>query len=104
MNSPEVLEVLVVCGDAGGNACPRLQSQSLAVQSSQQEVSMATLTQSTAVPVGTIKQFGPFGPEYEVLQEAEPENGRRMARIVLVRTGEVVDYPLDAILLDQEAQ
>ncbi len=64
---------------------------------------MATLTQSAAVPTGTIKQFGPFGPEYEVLQEAGPENGRRMARIVLVRTGEELDYPLDSILSDQEA-
>ncbi len=64
---------------------------------------METLTQSVVVPVGAIKQFGPWGPEYEVLREASPENGKRMARIVLVRTGEQVDYPLDAILLDPEA-
>jgi hypothetical protein len=64
---------------------------------------MTTLTQAIAVPTGSIKQFGPFGPEYEVMEEAQPENARRMARIVIVRTGEELDYPLDAILQDQEA-
>lgn len=66
----------------------------------------ATLTQQIelSVPLGTIKQFGPWGPEYEVLAEAEPENGKRMAKIVLVRTGEELDYPLEAILLDPEAE
>jgi hypothetical protein len=64
---------------------------------------MATLTDSGVVPVGEIRQFGPYGPEYEILAEARPENGRRMAKIVLVRTGEELDYPVDAILLDPEA-
>jgi len=64
---------------------------------------MATLTPPVPVPVGIVKQFGPWGPEYEVVGEAAAENGQRMAKIVIVRTGEKVDYPLDAILLDPEA-
>lgn len=66
---------------------------------------MAALTQQMelSVPLGTIKQFGPYGPEYEVIAEAEPENGKRMATIVLVQTGEVLDYPLDAMMQDMDA-
>ena len=67
---------------------------------------MAALTQQLelSVPIGAIKQFGPWGPEYEVLSEAQPEDGKRMVKIVLVRTGEELDYPLEAILLDPEAE
>jgi len=65
---------------------------------------METSAQYVAVPIGAIKQFGPYGPEYEVLKEAEPENGQRMARIILVRTSEEVNYPLEAILQDPEAR
>ena len=64
---------------------------------------MAALQEGTAVPVGAIKQFGPWGPEYEVLGPAPSENGELMAHIVLVRTGEEVNYPLHAILEDPEA-
>jgi hypothetical protein len=64
---------------------------------------MAASAPSIALPVGNIRQFGPWGPEYQVLAEAQPENVRRMVRIVLVRTGEELNYPLDAILLDPEA-
>jgi hypothetical protein len=62
---------------------------------------MATLA---AVPVGAIKQFGPYGPEYEVLGSAEPEDGKAMAKIVLVRTSEELNYPLEAIIEDPEAE
>lgn len=67
---------------------------------------MATLTQQVelSLQIGAVKQFGPWGPQYEVLGEAEPEDGKRMVRIVLVRTGEELDYPLEAILLDPEAE
>ena len=63
----------------------------------------ATIVEPVAVPVGAIKQFGPYGPEYEVLGEAGAENGERMAHIVLVRTGEELTYELDAVLQDPEA-
>ena len=64
---------------------------------------MATLTQSATVPVGVIKQFGPWVPEYEVLGEAEPKDGRRRVNIMLVRTGEETTYGFDAMLDDPEA-
>ena len=64
---------------------------------------MATLAQSVPVPVGVIKQFGPWGPEYEVLGEADPRNGERRVKIVLVRTGEETTYPFLAMMEDPEA-
>jgi len=64
----------------------------------------ATATQSLAIPVGTIKSFGPYGPEYEVLGPAEPVDGKRRVRIVLVRTGEVTDYGFDSMMADPEAR
>jgi hypothetical protein len=66
---------------------------------------MATaVTQPVAVPVGAVKQFGPYGPEYEVLGPAEPENGEQMVHIVIVRTGEELTYELEAVLADPEAE
>lgn len=65
---------------------------------------MATLAHNVEIPVGAVKQFGPWGPEYEVLGTAEPRDGERMVTIVIVRTGEELDYPLEAILLDPEAE
>jgi len=66
---------------------------------------MATaVTQPVAVPVGAIKQFGPYGPEYEVLGPAEPENGEQMVHIVIVRTGEELTYELESVLADPEAE
>ena len=65
---------------------------------------MATaVTQPVAIPVGAVKQFGPYGPEYEVLGPAEPENGNQRVRIVLVRTGEETTYGFDAMMEDPEA-
>ncbi len=65
---------------------------------------MATaVTQPVAIPVGTIKSFGPWGPEYEVLGSAPPENGKQMIKIVIVRTGEETTYSFDAMLEDPEA-
>jgi hypothetical protein len=63
----------------------------------------AALAQSAAIPVGVIKQFGPYGPEYEVLGLAEPEDGVQMVKIVLVRTGEETTYGYDAMMEDPEA-
>lgn len=63
----------------------------------------ATLTAEQAIPVGVVKQFGPYGPEYEVLGPAEPEDGQRRVKIVLVRTGEETTYGFDAMMEDPEA-
>jgi hypothetical protein len=64
----------------------------------------ATLTQPASIPVGAIKSFGPYGPEYEVLGQAQPEHGKNMVRIVLVRTNEEVTYEYDAMMQDPEAK
>ncbi len=64
---------------------------------------MATLANSSVIPVGAIKQFGPYGPEYEVLGPAEPEAGKARVRIVLVRTGEETTYGYEAMMEDPEA-
>jgi hypothetical protein len=65
---------------------------------------MATaVTQPVGIPVGIIKSFGPWGPEYEVLDAAEPEEGKPMVKIVLVRTGEETTYSFDAMMEDPEA-
>jgi hypothetical protein len=60
--------------------------------------------QPLAIPVGVIKQFGSYGPEYEVLGPAEPEDGRQRVKIVLVRTGEETTYGFDAMMEDPEAK
>jgi hypothetical protein len=56
------------------------------------------------IPVGAIKSFGEFGPEYQILGTAPSENGKPRVRIVLVRTGEETDYSLEAALADPEAR
>lgn len=65
---------------------------------------MAALAQPEPSPTGLIKQFGPWGPEYQVLGFAEPENGRARVRIVIVRTGEETTYGYDAMVQDPEAR
>ena len=51
--------------------------------------------------LGEIKTFGPDGPKYEV---GDPlyslENGDWMMNIILVETGEKVEYKLSRILQD----
>jgi len=64
----------------------------------------AALAHSSPIPVGVVKQFGPYGPEYEVLGPSAPELGKSMVRIVLVRTGEEVTYEYDAMMQDPEAR
>jgi hypothetical protein len=65
---------------------------------------MATLSHSLVVPVGAIKSFGEFGPEYQILGLSPMEDGEQRVRIVLVRTGEETDYGLEAALADPEAR
>jgi hypothetical protein len=63
----------------------------------------AALAHPAVIPVGAIKQFGEFGPEYQVLGSAPSEDGKARVRIVLIRTGEETTYGLDAMLSDPEA-
>ena len=64
----------------------------------------AALAKPEPVPVGVVKQFGPYGPEYEVLGLAAPADGKQRVRIVLVRTGEETTYGYEAMMADPEAK
>lgn len=62
---------------------------------------MQTLSkpQTAADLVGSFRTFGEYGPTYEVLQ---PVNGQKV-HVVVVDTGEQLDYPLEQALQDPEA-
>jgi hypothetical protein len=48
-----------------------------------------------AVPTGTIKSFGAFGPKYEVGKPLRQlDDGDWMVEVVLVETGENAEYRL----------
>ncbi len=64
---------------------------------------MAALAKPGPLPIGLVKQFGPYGPEYEILGYADPEDGKAQVNIVLVRTGEEVTYAYDEMMTDPEA-
>jgi hypothetical protein len=54
---------------------------------------MQTMPPSVAVPVGTIKCFGAFGPKYEVGERIRQlDNGDWLVNITMVETGETTEY------------
>jgi hypothetical protein len=62
--------------------------------------------QSSFVPadtrqfIGEVRRFGPFGPAYEVVDTA-PE---REMTIIVIETGEKLQYPLADLLADPMAE
>ena len=61
---------------------------------------MNTLARSADELVGTYRRFGMDGPVYKVLAKvSEPK-----VRIVLVESGEELDYLVERALLDPEAE
>jgi hypothetical protein len=65
----------------------------------------AVLERPPAVPVGTIKSFGPCGPKYEVRDVLYPDgHGDWMVRIVLIESGEETEYRLSRLVEDPEAE
>jgi hypothetical protein len=57
-----------------------------------------------AVPLGKIKSFGPFGPQYEVGPALHPlDDGDWMIEITMVETGEKAQYRLTRLIEDPEA-
>jgi hypothetical protein len=64
----------------------------------------AALAKPEPILTGIIKTFGPWGPEYEVLGPAAPEDGKPRVRIVFVRTGEETTYGYEAMLKDPAAR
>ncbi len=65
---------------------------------------MAAVLSPPPVPVGRIKQFGRFGPKYEVGHPLRQlDDGDWMISIKLVATGELAEYRLTRIADDPEA-
>jgi len=57
-----------------------------------------------SVPVGKIKSFGPFGPQYEVGHPAfQLEDGDWMVEIILIETGEKTQYRWTRLSDDPDA-
>ena len=57
------------------------------------------------VPIGAIKQFGPFGVPYEVGEGVEKlPNGDTLVKITLLESGEIDFYNLSNLLNDPEAE
>jgi hypothetical protein len=66
---------------------------------------MPELIAPPAIPVGTIKSFGPFGPKYEVGRALRPlEGGDWLVEIKIVETGETTEYRLTRLLDDPETR
>jgi len=57
-----------------------------------------------AIPTGTIKSFGPFGPKYQVgTAVRQLENGDWMVGIKIIDSGESAEYRLTHLIDDPEA-
>jgi len=66
---------------------------------------MATLPLSRVSDdvVGSIRTFGAYGPMYEVTGVAKPSaSGAEMVSILVIKSGETLDYELEAVLADCE--
>lgn len=61
---------------------------------------MKTCNTATDELIGTYRSFGTEGPVYQILRML----GDDAVRIVLVETGEELDYPLQEALRDPEAE
>jgi hypothetical protein len=64
---------------------------------------MATLPVHTPADevIGSIRTFGEYGPMYEVTGIAPPnEQGEPMVSLLVIESGETLDYELEAVLAD----
>jgi hypothetical protein len=65
---------------------------------------MQAVVDSPVVPLGKIKSFGPLGPKYEVGRALRPlSDGDWIIEVILVETGEKVEYRLTRVLADPKA-
>lgn len=56
------------------------------------------------VPTGAFKTFGPIGPAYQVMDAIRPtENGDWLVEIIVLESGETLEYLLSKINKDPEA-
>ncbi|HEX8257240.1 MAG TPA: DUF5397 family protein [Allosphingosinicella sp.] len=54
-----------------------------------------------SILVGSVRRFGLVGPPYEVLGPSLPsEAGEPQMRILLIESGEEVDYPVSEVVND----
>ncbi len=59
----------------------------------------------TLIPVGAVKSFGPFGPMYQVVQPIRQlDDGDWLLDIIVVESGEKVEYRLSKALADPVAE
>jgi hypothetical protein len=64
---------------------------------------MATLARNDLADnaIGSIRTFGEYGPMYEVTGIAPPSTtGEPMVSILVIESGETLDYELEAVLAD----
>jgi hypothetical protein len=63
---------------------------------------MTTLAppQTATELMGTFRSFGEYGPTYQVVR---PVNGNKV-HVVVVQTGEELDYPVEQALNDPETE
>lgn len=55
-------------------------------------------------PTGTFKRFGEFGPAYQVTSHAKTnEKGQQVLPIVVLESGEKLDYTYQQFLADPRA-
>lgn len=65
---------------------------------------MLTVVESPPIPVGKIKSFGPFGPQYEVGHAVRQlSDGDWLVEVTMVETGEKAEYRLTHLADDPEA-
>jgi hypothetical protein len=64
-----------------------------------EEAQAAFFEDSAAGFVGEVRRFGPDGPAYEVVDRSGPGE----VRIVVVQSGEQLDYPIADLLADPVA-
>jgi hypothetical protein len=60
---------------------------------------IASAPKTTADLVGTFRTFGDYGPTYQVVSTV---NGQKV-HVVVVQTGEELDYPASEALSDPES-
>jgi hypothetical protein len=65
---------------------------------------MHAIAEALVLPLKKIKSLGPLGPKYEVVRALRPlSDGDWVVEILLVETGEKVEYRLAHLNADPEA-
>jgi hypothetical protein len=80
-------------------ACPPTFSLALATRLVH-NLPMQTAAISADDLLGTYRSFGSEGPVYQVLERV----GEEAVRILVVETGETLDYPVEQALADPEVE